>query len=34
MTAQFMLLSPGALATIQDLGRFGFRRFGVPNREL
>lgn len=30
MTSELMLLSPGALATIQDLGRFGYRRFGVP----
>ncbi len=30
MTSQLMLLSPGPLASIQDLGRFGYRRFGVP----
>lgn len=30
MTSELMLISPGALATIQDQGRFGYRRFGVP----
>lgn len=30
MTSQLMILSPGPLASIQDLGRFGYRRFGVP----
>ena len=25
-----LAVAPGPLATIQDLGRFGFRRFGVP----
>lgn len=30
MTATLEIVSPGALATIQDLGRVGWRRFGVP----
>lgn len=30
MTSQLMLLSPGPLASFQDLGRHGYRRFGVP----
>jgi biotin-dependent carboxylase-like uncharacterized protein len=30
MTAWLEVVSPGALATIQDLGRNGWRRFGVP----
>jgi biotin-dependent carboxylase-like uncharacterized protein len=30
MTALLEVVSPGALATIQDLGRSGWRRFGVP----
>ena len=30
MTPQLMVLSPGAMASIQDLGRFGYRRIGVP----
>jgi len=30
MTARLEVVSPGALATIQDLGRSGWRRFGVP----
>lgn len=30
MTATLEIVSPGALATIQDLGRFGWRRAGVP----
>ncbi len=30
MAATLEILSPGALATVQDLGRIGWRRFGVP----
>ena len=30
MTATVEVVCPGALATIQDLGRAGWRRFGVP----
>lgn len=30
MSAQFNVLSPGVLATLQDLGRSGYRRIGVP----
>lgn len=30
MTAVIELTSPGALTTVQDLGRRGWRRFGVP----
>ena len=30
MTPQLMVLSPGAMASIQDLGRIGYRRIGVP----
>jgi len=30
MTATLEIVSPGALATIQDLGRLGWRRLGVP----
>lgn len=30
MTNRLQLISPGPLASIQDLGRFGYRRFGVP----
>jgi len=30
MSAHFNVLSPGILATIQDLGRSGYRRIGVP----
>ncbi len=30
MNASIEITSPGALATIQDLGRTGWRRFGVP----
>ena len=30
MTTTLEVVSPGALATIQDLGRTGWRRFGVP----
>jgi len=30
MTASLEVVSPGALALIQDLGRSGWRRFGVP----
>ena len=30
MTAFLKVLNGGPLATIQDLGRFGFQRFGVP----
>jgi biotin-dependent carboxylase-like uncharacterized protein len=30
MTAQVEVVSPGALAVVQDLGRVGWRRFGVP----
>lgn len=30
MSAQFNVISPGVLATIQDLGRSGYRRIGVP----
>jgi allophanate hydrolase len=30
MTATVEVVSPGALATLQDLGRPGLRRFGVP----
>ena len=29
-TAALEVAAPGALATIQDLGRPGWRRFGVP----
>jgi allophanate hydrolase len=30
VTATLEIVSPGALATVQDLGRVGSRRFGVP----
>ena len=30
MTDIFNVLSPGAYTTVQDLGRFGWQRFGVP----
>ncbi|MEI6704365.1 MAG: urea amidolyase, partial [Deltaproteobacteria bacterium] len=30
MTSQLRVLAPGLLTTAQDLGRYGFRRFGVP----
>lgn len=30
MTDIFEVLSPGAYTTVQDLGRFGWQRFGVP----
>ena len=30
MTATLQIVSPGALATVQDLGRSGWRRIGVP----
>ena len=30
MTAQLRLVAPGPLASVQDFGRFGHRRFGVP----
>lgn len=30
MTPQLMVLFPGAVASIQDPGRFGYRRIGVP----
>ncbi|TWJ19351.1 5-oxoprolinase subunit C family protein [Geobacter argillaceus] len=30
MTSQLLVVSPGLLTTFQDLGRYGFRRFGVP----
>ena len=30
MTPQLKILAPGLLATIQDQGRFGYRRIGVP----
>ena len=30
VTASVEVLAPGALATVQDLGRTGWRRFGVP----
>ncbi len=30
MSAQLEVVAPGALAAIQDLGRFGWRRSGVP----
>lgn len=30
MSAVVAILSPGALASVQDLGRHGYRRFGVP----
>lgn len=30
MTSQLMILSPGPYSSIQDQGRFGYRRFGVP----
>ena len=30
MTTRLVVNKPGVLASIQDLGRFGYRRFGVP----
>jgi len=30
VTTQLVVDKPGVLASIQDLGRFGYRRFGVP----
>src|SRR5690606_8334151 len=30
MTAEIEVLQPGLFSTIQDLGRFGFREYGVP----
>jgi len=30
MSAQFNVIAPGVLATIQDIGRSGYRRIGVP----
>ena len=30
MTSRLVVKSPGFLASFQDLGRFGYRRFGVP----
>ena len=30
MTAQFKVLRPGAYTTVQDAGRYGYQRYGVP----
>ena len=30
MTGHLLVVAPGLLTTTQDLGRYGFRRFGVP----
>ena len=34
MSAQLCVVRPGALTTVQDLGRWGYQRFGVPVSEF